>query len=213
MLFDTLYETAKAGGWVLIPIFLVGVLGFFLLLSKLNHIGRDFFRHDFRRFIHQFQILLNQGSMEETQKYLKMQRGLVSRQLQLALEHPEWSEHRIKVHMQQRAVDMLFQLDQGIHFATVLAATAPLLGLLGTVSGMVSTFEVITLYGNSNPVLMADGISEALITTQSGLLIAFPMVLLLRRIEERTNWIKKQMQLGMTVILNWSHARHQEIQS
>ena len=51
----------------------------------------------------------------------------------------------------------------------VLAATAPLLGLLGTVNGMVATFKVISNYGNSNASLLAEGISEALLTTQAGL--------------------------------------------
>lgn len=69
--------------------------------------------------------------------------------------------------------------------AGVMAKAAPLWGLLGTVTGMVRTFDVITLYGNQNPVLMADGISEALITTQSGLIIAFPLILLNNRMVEK----------------------------
>jgi len=58
-----------------------------------------------------------------------------------------------------------------------LAAVAPLLGLLGTVMGMVHTFETIEHFGFGNPVLLADGISEALLTTQAGLLVAFPLLL------------------------------------
>lgn len=57
------------------------------------------------------------------------------------------------------------------------AALAPLLGLLGTVTGMIKTFSIIQLFGGSNPALMADGISEALLTTQGGLIVAFPLVL------------------------------------
>jgi len=71
------------------------------------------------------------------------------------------------------------------HMAMIMAKVAPLLGLLGTVTGMMRTFDVITLYGNQNPVLMADGISEALITTQSGLIIAFPLLLLNNRMVEK----------------------------
>ena len=58
-----------------------------------------------------------------------------------------------------------------------LAAVSPLLGLLGTVMGMVHTFETIENFGFGNPVLLADGISEALLTTQAGLLTAFPLLL------------------------------------
>jgi biopolymer transport protein ExbB len=68
-----------------------------------------------------------------------------------------------------------------------MAAVAPLLGLLGTVTGMISTFHVITLYGTSDPRLMAGGISEALVTTMLGLAVAIPVMLihafLRRRIE------------------------------
>ena len=89
-------------------------------------------------------------------------------------------------------------MEYGLFFVGVLAGAAPLLGLLGTVQGMVTTFDTITLYGNSNPVLLADGISEALLTTQSGLVIAFPVLLLKHRIEDRIFYIKKQLQrLGM----------------
>ena len=65
------------------------------------------------------------------------------------------------------------------HQSTIakLAALAPLLGLLGTVSGMTHTFQTITRFGFGNPVLLAEGISEALLTTEAGLLVAFPVVI------------------------------------
>jgi biopolymer transport protein ExbB len=55
---------------------------------------------------------------------------------------------------------------------------APLMGLLGTVTGMIQTFQVITLYGAGDPKMMAGGISQALITTVLGLVVAIPMVLI-----------------------------------
>jgi len=60
----------------------------------------------------------------------------------------------------------------------VLGAVAPLLGLLGTVTGMIDTFRVITLFGTSDPKLMSGGISEALVTTELGLAVAIPIMLL-----------------------------------
>lgn len=60
----------------------------------------------------------------------------------------------------------------------IIAAVAPLLGLLGTVTGMISTFDVITEFGTGNPKLLSGGISEALITTELGLVVAIPALLL-----------------------------------
>ena len=59
----------------------------------------------------------------------------------------------------------------------VLASIAPLLGLLGTVTGMISTFRAITIFGTGDPRMMSTGISEALVTTQAGLAIAIPLLL------------------------------------
>lgn len=61
---------------------------------------------------------------------------------------------------------------------TVFAAVAPLLGLLGTVTGMIATFDIITIYGTGDPKLLSGGISEALITTQLGLMVAIPTLLI-----------------------------------
>ncbi len=60
----------------------------------------------------------------------------------------------------------------------VMAAVAPLLGLLGTVTGMISTFDIITEFGTGDPKLLSSGISEALITTKLGLMVAIPSLLL-----------------------------------
>ena len=69
-------------------------------------------------------------------------------------------------------------LTKGLLFIKVISVVAPLMGLLGTVTGMIKTFQVITLYGAGDPKMMAGGISQALVTTVLGLVVAIPMVLL-----------------------------------
>jgi biopolymer transport protein ExbB len=69
-------------------------------------------------------------------------------------------------------------IDQGIGFIKIISVIAPLAGLLGTVTGMIVTFQMITLYGTGDPKLMAGGISQALVTTVLGLLVAIPTSLL-----------------------------------
>ncbi|MFW7377730.1 MAG: MotA/TolQ/ExbB proton channel family protein [Oligoflexus sp.] len=69
-------------------------------------------------------------------------------------------------------------LERGLSTIKILAAVAPLLGLLGTVTGMIGTFQSITLFGTGDPKLMAGGISQALVTTVLGLIAAIPLILL-----------------------------------
>ena len=67
-------------------------------------------------------------------------------------------------------------LQRGLGLLKLLAAVAPLLGLLGTVTGMILTFQSITLFGTGDPKLMAGGISQALVTTVLGLVVAIPLL-------------------------------------
>ena len=70
------------------------------------------------------------------------------------------------------------QLERGLAIIKILAVISPLLGLLGTVTGMIETFQSITLFGTGDPKLMAGGISQALVTTMLGLIAAIPLILL-----------------------------------
>ncbi|MBI1391852.1 MAG: MotA/TolQ/ExbB proton channel family protein [Alphaproteobacteria bacterium] len=70
------------------------------------------------------------------------------------------------------------RLEGGLNLIKVFAAVAPLMGLLGTVIGMINTFQAITLFGTGDPQIMAGGISEALVTTVLGLIAAIPLLLL-----------------------------------
>ncbi|MBI9074627.1 MAG: MotA/TolQ/ExbB proton channel family protein [Desulfatibacillum sp.] len=76
--------------------------------------------------------------------------------------------------MDETVMAVASSCDRRLAAITVLASVAPLLGLLGTVLGMISTFDAISLHGTGNARAMAGGISEALISTQTGLLVAIP---------------------------------------
>ena len=84
--------------------------------------------------------------------------------------------------MEQRLDEAILKetpkLNRGIRIVKLLSAIAPLLGLLGTVTGMIATFQSITLFGTGDPKLMASGISQALVTTMLGLIVAVPLLFL-----------------------------------
>ncbi|RLA34319.1 MAG: hypothetical protein DRR11_02155 [Gammaproteobacteria bacterium] len=84
-------------------------------------------------------------------------------------------------------------LYRGLATVAVLAAVAPLLGLLGTVTGMIETFQSITLFGTGDPKLMSGGISQALVTTQLGLSVAIPLVLFHSLLVGRANRLVEKL--------------------
>ena len=79
--------------------------------------------------------------------------------------------------------------EKSITTIKLLAAVAPLLGLLGTVIGMIGTFQAITLFGTGDPKLMADGISQALVTTMLGLIAAVPLLFVHNQLDTRSREI------------------------
>ena len=83
-----------------------------------------------------------------------------------------------------------------------MATTAPLLGLLGTVMGMIQLFEVITLHGTSDPKLLAGGISVALVTTEAGLMVAIPLQLLHTFLSNRVDRLVAKMENTGLALLN-----------
>ena len=217
---ESLRNTYEAGGVVMLPILLAGVVGFYFLFASWLRIGGDFFRQDIAKVVKRMQKDLagnssaSENVCESSEQRenlalarLKKRGGFLSRELSYALEIAQKDLESFRDYMQVRLMKSVRYMEQGNHIVAVMASAAPLLGLLGTVTGMVATFEVITLYGNQNPVLMADGISEALISTQSGLLIAFPLTLLKQRLDERIEILKHEMELGATVIDNYFVAK------
>ena len=84
----------------------------------------------------------------------------------------------VELKLSEAALKEMPNLTKGLLFIKVISVVAPLMGLLGTVTGMIKTFQVITLFGAGDPKMMAGGISQALMTTVLGLVVAIPMVLI-----------------------------------
>ena len=100
-------------------------------------------------------------------------------------------------------------LTKALLFLKIIAVVAPLLGLLGTVTGMINTFQVITLFGTGDPKLMAGGISQALVTTVQGLSVAIPTVLLHTLVTGRSRKITHVLQeQSAGIIAERSEAKH-----
>lgn len=104
--------------------------------------------------------------------------GATARVLQVTLNHLDAPREELEDAVQEALLDEAPAIERFGTAITVIAAVAPLLGLLGTVTGMIATFDIITEFGTGDPRMLSGGISEALITTQLGLIVAIPSLLL-----------------------------------
>ncbi len=93
-------------------------------------------------------------------------------------DNPNLDTDSLEVKIGEAILKEMPKLGRGVTFLKIIAVVAPLMGLLGTVTGMIKTFQAITLFGTGDPKLMAGGISQALVTTVLGLCVAIPTVLL-----------------------------------
>lgn len=176
-------EHFTTGGWVMIPLLTVSALMFLLIVKKyldlvaftrndkpIEEIIRVYHRPDFSAAFWQHAI---------------MDSFLSRRTFNDKLDCNLIKSFRI------RQEDFLNRYTKMI---IILASVAPLLGLLGTVGGMISTFSVISQFGTGNAKALASGISEALITTQTGLIVAVPGLFLANFLDRRVQKYKDRMQ-------------------
>ena len=93
------------------------------------------------------------------------------------------------------------RINQGLSFLKIIAAVAPLMGLLGTVTGMIITFQSIVLFGAGDPKMMAGGISQALVTTVLGLTVAIPTLLMHSLVQTKAKYITDVLEQEAVAII------------
>ncbi len=105
-----------------------------------------------------------------------------------------WNVEALELKLGEAVLRELPRVNRGLGFLKIVAAVAPLMGLLGTVTGMIITFQSITLFGAGDPKLMASGISQALVTTVLGLTVAIPILLLHQLVQSRARRISELLE-------------------
>jgi biopolymer transport protein ExbB len=128
--------------------------------------------------------------------------GPVGEMLKAAVEHADEPKELIEEVMFEKALEARLQLQSFLPFIALAASAAPLLGLLGTVTGMINTFKLITVFGSGDPKTLSSGISEALITTEYGLIVAIPALLLYAYLSRRAKGVLDGMEKTAVAFLN-----------
>jgi biopolymer transport protein ExbB len=171
----TLRGRFESGGIVMFPLVLVG-----LWLSALV-IERFFFllyerRHSLR-FCEEVLELCDRGDFEAAERLAAKRKGIVARILKVCLAQRRRPPSVLDDAIQEAFLHESPRFERFLPSIRMLSAVAPMLGLLGTVTGIITTFDMITVVGGGKPRLLAGGISEALTTTATGLIIAIPGLL------------------------------------
>jgi biopolymer transport protein ExbB len=172
----TLGDTLLAGGAIGWVILVLGLIAFVVVLFKALYMKRNQTANE--QLDKAIESSLQVLDLNEAKAKASALSGSSAKIALLTLNHIHEDPERLENAVSEGYIEEGHKLDRFNTFITVVSAVAPLLGLLGTVTGMISTFDIITVAGAGDPKLLSGGISEALVTTMFGLIVAIPTLLL-----------------------------------
>lgn len=175
MVQETLWEHIYNGGPTMVP--LLGMAFFALLISILKLFEIKSVKSPKPGTLQRILDSLNSGNKQAALEAANSVDGPFGDLLVAGVEHADQEKELLEEVLYERLLAAQPKLERFIAFIALTAAAAPLLGLLGTVTGMIDTFKAITVFGTGDPATLSDGISVALITTEYGLIVAIPSLL------------------------------------
>ena len=197
---ETLWQEIQKGGLVMVPIFVLAGLSLLIALFKWISLVR--IPRPSKKRIAALLDAVQVGNQEEARERVKKVRGPVGRMLGHGVEHMKESKALVEEILYESVLRAKLRLQRMLPFIAISAAAAPLLGLLGTVTGIINTFKMITLFGTGNASNLSGGISEALITTKYGLIVAIPSLLLHAFLSRKARGIVGQMETNGVAFVN-----------
>ena len=189
---ESWWEHINKGGVVIWPLLCLGLLATLVSLYKWVQLASiDQIRPN------KLQDVLDKINENDTETALilaKRIRGPAGELLEIAIHNKSQSKDLLEEILYEKMLHTKPKLDRFLAFISLTAATAPLLGLLGTVTGMINTFKLITVFGTGDPKRLSSGISEALVTTEYGLIIAVPCFLMFAFLSRKSKGILGSME-------------------
>ncbi|MDA7916446.1 MotA/TolQ/ExbB proton channel family protein [Verrucomicrobia bacterium] len=189
---DSLFEHIQKGGFVMIPILLLAVGSLLVALWKWVEMLR--MRAASVPLVQSVVEQVNLGNREQALELATTLNGPVGRMLQAGIEHSNRSSELLEEILYEQVVKERPRLERRLPFIQLAAAIAPLLGLLGTVTGMIHTFKMIIVFGTGDAKTLSTGISEALITTEFGLVVAVAALLIHAFLSRRVKSVLASME-------------------
>jgi biopolymer transport protein ExbB len=158
---ETVAEQWAYGGTVGLAITIVGIAGILLGLWRMIALS-----------------IINAKVNAQMKSSKASANNPLGRVLKVAEDNPKVDNETLELKLEEAVLKERPSIESGLSVLKIIAAVAPLMGLLGTVVGMIATFQAITMFGAGDPKTMAAGISQALVTTVEGLVVAIPVVLI-----------------------------------
>lgn len=181
----SLWGLIQQGGWAMYPLGICSLITFFLIA----YAWRETQTHRFmnRPLNQQIETYLAQGELINCRSLLKNSDNVLGRALNAGIQQLEKDPQKAENCLFDRLEVEENTIGQWIHYLNVVASVAPMIGLLGTVSGMISAFQTIGRGGMGRPELLAGDIGEALVTTATGLTIGIPAMIAYFILRNRLN--------------------------
>jgi biopolymer transport protein ExbB len=172
----SLMDRIRKGGPLVWPILTIGALALLIVAERLFTLSRKHLNAD--RLMRTLTGLIDAKEWEQCRSACsRHDQKPISRVLLAGIDFHESPRTEMENALQEAILHEIPSLERFLSTLGMLGSIAPLLGLLGTVTGMINTFQAITFHGTSNPRIMSGGISEALVTTMLGLAVAIPILL------------------------------------
>ncbi|MCY4469645.1 MAG: MotA/TolQ/ExbB proton channel family protein [Thiotrichales bacterium] len=178
-------ELVKSGGWLMAPIILCSIVAMAIIVERLWSLQRE--RVVPEDLVARAWQWASTGALTEERIQALRDGSPLGRILAACLASRHLDRELMKEYIEEVGRHVAHELERYLNALGTIAAISPLLGLLGTVIGMIKVFAVITAQGVGEPRVLAGGISEALITTAAGLTVAIPSLLFHRMLRGRVD--------------------------
>jgi biopolymer transport protein ExbB len=197
--------TMKNGGVLAWPIVILFGLAMAFAIERL--IAWTRYSRVSHKKLRELSTYLSEDKIEEANNLKESFSGYYGQIVSVVIENHRKSREESESHIEEVFLKAVPQLEKRLNTISVLGGAAPLLGLLGTVFGMIQLFDVITIYGTSDPKLLAGGISIALVTTQMGLIVAVPVTLVHNFVRNRIKNLVSDLDAWSLHLLNASQGK------
>lgn len=187
-----MYEIIKSGGWLMWPILLCSILATAIVIERLWALHSNKVAPD--DLLPQVQRLISENTLDDYKLLVIRNSSPLGQVLAVGLDNRHKHRLVVKEAIEEAGRHVVHELERYLNTLGTIATITPLLGLLGTVIGMIKIFAAITPRGISDPTILANGISVALITTAAGLTIGIPSLAFYRYLRGRVNELTVTME-------------------